>query len=207
MRTVTVAAGLVSIALWHLAACASVPTGDAPEPAAERVTNVAVHLGARQLDEDDWEPVDQPAALGIELDSYRPDQLVGFELGVQGSEDDDDFRDSVLGNVDVEAKFWEVYAGVRKTWAPGGSRVRPYVGGGVTYLDADVEVDVPGLGSASDDDSSLGLYLHGGVDWQVVGGLLLGFDLRAVVGTDISLAGVDSNADYVQAAFVIGYSI
>jgi opacity protein-like surface antigen len=170
------------------------------------VTNVVVLAGVRQFDEDDWDPVDLQRGYGIEIDSRRPEQAVGFEFGTLYSSEQDDVNDVILGDVDVEASFWEIYGGVRKTWDSEGNNLKPYLAGGLALINVDAEVDPVGMPSASDDDTSLGIYLHGGVQWDVANGFLLGLDLRTLIGTDIDLGGYSGDVDYVQLALLLGYS-
>lgn len=198
-------AGAAALAL--LASCAATTYRQAEPSEAERVTNIGVMVGLRQLDEDDWDPVDEQVAFGLEIDTYVPGAPIGFELGGSYSKDDDSAFDPLVGNFDAEAKFWEIYGGVRKTWAVADGRLHPYVGGGLSFINADAKVSVSGFGSASDDDSSVGGYVHGGATYDVTDSIYLGVDLRGLLGTDLEIAGASGDADYLQVALVLGYSL
>ena len=188
------------------ASCATAPAWQEATNQRDRITNLSVLVGLREFDEDDWEPVEQQTGFGLEVDSRTPDAPVGWEVGVSYSSDDDDDFDPFLGDFSAEAEFIELYGGVRKTWDTSDGRVHPYVAGGLTYIDADVDVEVVGMGEASEDDSSIGAYVHGGVTFDVTRSLLIGADLRAILGTDLDFAGVDGDADYIQAAVLVGFS-
>ena len=58
----------------------------------------------------------------------------------------------------------------------------------------------------SDDDVSFGLYVRGGVTWVFDGGFGLGLDYRKLVGTDVSLFGVDGDADFDQFGLTFGFA-
>lgn len=180
--------------LVTLASCSAV------EPAQENVghgrdNRIAIYVGQRNLDEDDWAPLDEQTMFGIEYARETAGSPVGFEIGFQGSSDDDE----VLGT-DVEATTAEIYGGVRKTF--GEDVVRPYIGGGLSFISAGIDVD----GVGDDDDSSIAAYLHGGIGFQVSDLIALGLDVRFLFGSDLSIFGEDVDADYGQAAFFLGFA-
>lgn len=189
----------VALPLLILAAVCAAPP---PAAAQDGVGNVRLLVGARAFDEDDWEPVDEQLGLGLELDWRPGGSQVGFELGVSVSEEDDDAFVQGLGVVDAEASFLELYGGVRGTF--GEDVVQPFVGAGLTYLVADLEVSALGA-SASEDEGSLGLYAHGGVSFAVGEHVSLGLDARVVLGTEMDFAGFEVDADYFQLGGFLGF--
>lgn len=164
-----------------------------------RTNRVSAHFGERQLDEDDYEPLENQPTFGVLYSQEHPDWVVGWEAGGFVSGDSDE----VLG-VDITALTAEVCAGVRKSFGSG--TVRPYVGAGVSYITV-----ISDVGDIDDDvgeehDSSFGLYAHGGVDFQISQLFSLGLDVRGLFGTDVELYGFETDADYVQFAVVAGFS-
>jgi hypothetical protein len=184
-----------------LAACAAVPSSGIPDQqgsAAEanpRSNRVSIYLGQRSLDEDDYQPVEDQGTIGVEFSQELPDSVIGWEVGLTGSGDGDE----ILG-IDIAAATAELYGGVRKSF--GSDSVRPYIGAGLSVISVAVDTDV----SAEEDDGSLGLYAHGGVNFQISPLFSLGVDLRGLFGSDIHLSGVDTDADYVQFALVAGFA-
>ena len=179
----------------------SAPAGTAPAgpaqaaaPAPQRDNRLTFYLGQRQLDEDDYAPVDQQALFGLEFTHEKADSAVGFELGLMGSADS-----ATLLGVDVTASTGEVYGGVRKTFGSGS--VRPYIGGGLAYVTEVFDVTV-----VDESDGSIAGYAHGGVNFDVTPGFFLGFDVRGLFGSDITLFGFDTDADYLQFALTLGAS-
>jgi hypothetical protein len=184
-----IAAGLTLI----LASCSAVAPAEQVGSSA-RDNRISLYLGQRNLDEDDYSPVDEQPTFGVEFAHESAGSPVGFEVGIMGSKDDG--SDS---GFDLEASTRELYAGVKKTF--GSDVVRPYVGGGLSFINSKVEVS----GVGDDDDSSLAAYLHGGVGFQVSDAIVLGVDLRFLFGSDITLAGFDTDADYAQLAVFFGF--
>lgn len=164
------------------------------EPTSSRITLL---FGMRFLDEDDYDPVEDQPAFGFDYSFEPPGSPVGFEVGLMGSYQEDD----ILG-ADLEVGIGEVYGGVRKTFGEPGSVLRPYVGGGASVINVDVEIS----GAGSDDDSSLAGYVHGGFLGQLGESFFLGLDLRTLFGSDIEIGGVDGDADYVQLGLVLGWA-
>ena len=180
-----------------LAACAAVPQGSpTPIPGHDEPTRdnrVFLYLGQRELDEDEWSPVEEQATIGLEYVREPYESAVGFEVGIMGSGDDDD-----IGGIDVEAETGEIYGGVHKTF--GEDVLRPYVGAGLSFIK--LEADAAGVGE--DDDASAAFYAHGGLLIAASEAFFVGLDLRFLVGSDLELAGIDTDADYAQLAILIG---
>lgn len=164
------------------------------EPFAARISLL---LGMRTFDEDDFEPVEDQPVLGLDFSFEPPGSFIGFEVGLMGSAEDDE----VLGT-DLESRVGEIYAGVRKTFGDRARGLHPYIGGGVSAINVDVEID----GVGSDDDTSIAGYVHGGILAKVGGSFFVGADARGLFGTDIELEGVEVDADYLQLAFVLGWA-
>lgn len=188
------------LALAPLGACAVSPSNEALVAAAEshwsdeRPNHIAILLGQRSLDEDDYEPVEDQIVFGFEFWREHADDVVGWEAGLQGSGDDGE-----IAGFDVEGSTGELYGGVRKSFGTGA--IRPYVAAGLSVIRSEVEVD----GFGSDDDTSLGLYAHGGVLFAVTPTFHVGLDLRGLFGSGMEIGGVDTDADYGQLALVLGF--
>ena len=88
---------------------------------------------------------------------------------------------------EVEFDTFEVAVGVRRFWNVG--QARPYVGGGVVYVEATYEEtrDDPVSGyHFQDETNGYGPWVGGGVAWRLGRRFDLGFDVRwEIVGADI----------------------
>ncbi len=183
------------LSLGSLASCAAVaPAGAGQVTPPPYENRFSLYLGQRSLDEDDWEPVEDQLAIGFDYSHEGAGSAIGFEVGLFASGDDDE-----VGAVDVEGQTLELSAGIRKTFAEG-SRFRPYVGAGLAVINAEVEA------GGTDDDTSLAGYAHGGLGYQISDTFLIGVDLRLLFGSDLEIAGVDTDADYGQLAVVLAVS-
>jgi len=161
---------------------------------AEKSNRVSVYLGGRSLDEDDYDPVDRQGVLGIEFARETPGSGIGWEVGVFASAKEDD-----VAGIDVEGSTREIYAGLRKSF--GDQIIRPVIGVGAALINSKID----GNGQ-DDDDSSLAAYAHVGIGADVSPSVTLGLDLRFLFGSDLELGGVDTDADYGQLAFFVGFA-
>ena len=182
------------LVLSSLASCAAVSQTIPPrDPSLARDNRISMYVGQRNLDEDDWDPVEEQTMFGLEYAHETYGSAVGFEVGIMGSKDDDH-----VGGVDVEGKTAELYGGIRKTF--GEDVVRPYLGAGLSVIKAKAEV-----GSQDDDDSAAAVYAHGGIAFFMSESFFIGLDLRFLFSGDLEIAGSDVNANYGQLAFLMGF--
>lgn len=188
-----------------LAACATTPSpSDVPPTGEYRSSQIDLYVGARALDKDDWSPVEDQTAVGLQYVHEGHDAPVGFEFALSVSEKSKDNVAVGASTVDVTGKTGELAAGVHKTFLKDGSRFHPYVGGGLAAIQAKFHGEGSTGGSAEDDDTSGALYVHGGVEFDLGPAFLIGLDLRLLGGSSITLFGVNGDADYGQLALVLG---
>ena len=91
----------------------------------------------------------------------------------------------------------------RYTWDEG--RWHPYVGGGLELDRADVKISGGG-GSFSDDDLSFGLYVHGGVQFDLgEGDWFLALDARyGGLGAEHDIGPLEVDSDYTRFSLLVG---
>jgi len=155
-----------------------------------------VLLGSRSLDSDYWEPTDEPVVLGLGYLHEGAEAPLGVELGFQYGRDTASVFVSGLGTIDLTADVGNVYVGMRKTFLRD-KVVQPFLGAGVELGFTTMEASL-GATTVEDDDTSAGLYFHGGLLFQVSRSVRLGVDVRIGRGSDVTLFDVDANIDYEQ---------
>ncbi|HKY33736.1 MAG TPA: hypothetical protein VJV23_14495 [Candidatus Polarisedimenticolia bacterium] len=157
--------------------------------------------GVKWLDQDVWEPVEKPSELGLELSLGSASWPVLIAIDAFRAEDDADD-----GPFRREVTTTEVAVGVRKIWQKG--RARPYLGGGLDAIRAEVETTAPPAPepappalfpdaedgeTLSDDDQAIGPWVGGGVFWR------LGSHVNLGIAARFSAARVEFQGDEVQA--------
>jgi len=159
--------------------------------------------GTRSMNDDAWEPTDDQDVYGLTVDFGGKDWPVYIAVSYFDSEDEGELASfPILGAVSLDSELSEWDLGVRKIWTV--KSVRPFVGGGVSVIDADADVD-SAIGSTSDSDDTEGLYVEGGVYWRLGEAFNLGLHGRIVEGTDVTLFDQDGDADYWQIGALLGF--
>lgn len=159
--------------------------------------NVNFFLGQKSLDSDDWAPLDDQGEFGVLVDFKQRSWPVSVAIDILVSADEE----TVLGSP-VDGITSEINGGVRKIWEVTGSSVRPYIGGGLALIAADLERR--NFTTVSDDDNSLGIWLNAGVYWTLGQSFNLGLDLR-YSKAEVTLFGVDVEAGGTHAGLILGY--
>lgn len=165
--------------------------------------NLNFVVGTRNIDtgEDDFDEVEDQTAFGVNWDFKTGDLpfnwVVGFHLS--GEEENVD-----LGGFtgDVSTSLIELSFGPVWIWETGSAR--PYVGGGLSYIQASLDVDI-GPVEFDEDDQSPAAYLDGGIYWRLGEVFNLGVGARIVEGSSFDLGGEDFEADYQQAHILFGW--
>ena len=118
---------------------------------------------------------------------------LGYDVGLLG------YIGSESG--DVNGATAELFGGVRKTFRSGDWT--PYVGAGAALVLAGLDDD-QGTEVGDDIEFAPGLYLRAGVLYDIDEKFFVGLDVRALTLTDFDFARGEGDADYVQAALVLG---
>lgn len=159
--------------------------------------NVNFFLGQKSLDSDDWQPLDEQGEFGVLVDFKQSHWPVSVAIDILVSADEA----TELG-VNLEGITSEINGGVRKIWDVSGSSIRPYIGGGLAIISADLEASA--FTTVSDDDNSVGIWLNGGVYWTLGKSFNLGLDLR-YSRAEVTILGVDVEAGGSHAGLILGY--
>lgn len=163
--------------------------------------NVNFTLGAKSLDEDDWEPIEDQGEIGIHLDLRTTNWPVSIYLAFLASYGDDTTRIDGF-RADVEGRTSEFRFGVRKIWEPT-TNMRPYFGGGLALVTAEIEVSAFGE-KLDDSDSALGFWLGGGIYWTLGEHFNIGLDI-AWSKAEVTLFDTDGEAGGGHAGLLLGY--
>jgi len=159
--------------------------------------NANAFLGQKTLDQDDWEPADKQAEFGVLVDFKQNQWPVSIAIDLLASVDEV----TVLG-VNLEASTTELDVGVRKIWEVEGSSIRPYIGGGIAFVGA--EIKETSFTSLTFSDNGTGIWLNGGIYWTLGQSFNLGLDLR-YTQADVTFFGEDVKAGGTHAGIILGY--
>jgi hypothetical protein len=174
-----------------LLACCAVP--------ATAGGNINLNLGPREFSDSFWDVVDDQSGSGFTVDFGRENWPVNVAVSWQVS-DGEGFESTFPQETEAEVEeFSAGFVWSRKAARSRSKLLRPFVGAGVSHVSA----ELVSLGTVDDDDA-IGLYVVGGLLWQL-GWLNLGIETRILTGTDIRLFDTKTDADYYQVGLVVGY--
>lgn len=164
--------------------------------------NINMLIGQKYLEEDDWEPVDTQAALGLMFDITPAGSPVAIALDIFATEDSADLYDAYFDEFyEATGKTQEIDLGFR--WYTPPNMFRGYVGGGLAFVNAEIEVEQYGY-RASEEDDAIGFFINGGFTFTLARHLNLGLNVR-YSQADVEIAGYDIEAGGVTLAGVVGY--
>ena len=187
------------------------PSPASPSPGAPRATglgpyvNLDVLLAQKQMESDDWRPVENQLELGI-MGTFGgeswPIQAAGDFYRSAGSDTLQGFDE--FGNplsVDVEGTTTEIGLGVRKIFVA--DVFRPHVGAGLAMVSASVHAKASNGFSNSDSDSAFGPWVAAGASIRAGNNLNVGLLVRWSAA-NIEMNGVDADAGGLHFGITVG---
>lgn len=159
--------------------------------------NVNFLLGTKSLDKDDWGPFDEQVAFGVLIDFKQQNWPISIAIDLLGSLDQE-----TLSGVETEGSTTEIGLGIRKIWEVSGSSIRPFIGGGLAFVSAELKTNT--FVTVSDDDTGTGIWLNGGVYWTLGPHFNLGLQAR-YSKAEVTLFNVDGEAGGTTAGLMLGY--
>jgi Outer membrane protein beta-barrel domain len=162
--------------------------------------NINVFLGQKNLDDNDWSPVEDQGEFGLMFDFKEKDWPVSIAIDLLASYSEKD----KLGK-EVTGTTSELDIGVRKIFIPENSNMRPYIGGGLAFVSAQYETDLGSYLKSTDDDTGLGVWINVGIYWVLAERINLGMDLR-YTKAELSLYGEDVEAGGTHFGLLLGYN-
>jgi len=133
--------------------------------------------------------------FGVLVDFKQKNWPISIAIDLLGSLDQE-----TISGVEREGRTSEFDIGVRKIWEVAGSSIRPFIGGGLAFLNAEKE----DAGIFSVNDSGTGIWLNGGVYWTIGQHFNLGLQAR-YSQAEVTLFGANVEAGGTHAGIMLGY--
>lgn len=150
-------AGILGAAALTAALCAALPTHAG---AGDWSGDANLFIGQKLLNGRDWEPVDQPQELGVEVSWGKKDWPIQIATDLLTTSE----KKTELG-VEHQGHTREFDFGFRKTWDKK-AKLHLFFGGGMAALSGKIETSSPGT-SVSDTAGAAGVWAGGGVFWRL----------------------------------------
>ncbi len=162
---------------------------------------IALLLGGRVLDNDDWSPLDDQLAAGLEFSSIPKYFPVGIELGYLGSYQSEDASNGSLTET-LHGGQHEVYLGPRFGFQDPAWSLWAGLGFSVIYNQMEGFV---GGSKQKGDDTVFGGYGHVGIEYKISKSFGVGLDARGMYGQEASILGQDRKTTYLQMALLFAF--
>ena len=158
--------------------------------------NVNFFLGKKTLEENDWGTADEQAEFGVLMDFKQSHWPVSIAIDLLDSED--------VVSIFTSGSTSEFDIGVRKIWEVANSSIRPYIGGGLAFINAEIRTASLFSDAVSQNDNGTGIWFGGGVYWTLGQHFNLGLDLR-YSQADVTLFDENIDAGGTHAGIILGY--
>ena len=160
--------------------------------------HISGFIGLKTMDSNDWPDLDKHFSMGVFFDITKDSWPVSIVLDITdtgGKHKHDGMED--LGH------STELHFGIRKIFINQDSRIKPYIGGGVSSMYAEQEFEVNNV-STEQDDSTVGIWLGAGMYYEMNPKFVLGLDVRYSDG-EVTLFDEDLNAGGLYMGVTGGY--
>ena len=173
-----------------------------PDDVATRGRQLNFGFGARQLDDEGFERIDDQAVFSVDYCEVLELGALRLEGGAHWAEDDATV--TIAGqSVHLESEAWELSIGLNYSVLLG--RLRPYVGLGAAVQFLEIDGFDEAAGSAFDDDDvAPGAYAKAGLLLQVTRTSHVGVEYRHLEGGSVRIDGTSLDTDYDQVLLVLG---
>lgn len=168
-----------------------------PATAGDWTANINLAYGQRWADKNDFEPVNNAKAVGIEASWGKSDQPVLFATDLYLSSE----KQTEAGEK-LTARSAELAIGVRKYF--GSKLVRPYIGAGVSLISDELELQ-DATGKEKDKDSTKGFWAGGGAFFRLGPHLNLGAFARYAPANTVRLLGPSRDATSLTVGVTVGW--
>jgi hypothetical protein len=158
--------------------------------------NINLLMGQKNLDKNDWEPVEEQTAIGLMFDITPAGSPIALAIDLLSTEDSTSYFDG-YDWFQVRGETQEIDLGIR--WYTPPHVIRGYVGGGLALINAEIKVD-----NASEEDDAIGYFINGGVVCTLARHLNLGLNVR-YSAAKVDIAGIDVEAGGLTLAGVVGF--
>lgn len=169
--------------------------------------NLNALLGFKAMEKNDWDPVNVQGEGGFLLDFKGKDWPISIALDFLSSYAEDTGTFSVPGAGPITGDWDSITAefngGIRKYWGSA-SVMRPYIGGGLSFISAQLETKTGTFDYVRDSDYGVGLWVSGGIIWTLTEYFNIGFDVR-VTGADVTIFGETRKAGGFHSGLILGY--
>jgi hypothetical protein len=172
------------------------------EKLAQPTGDVNFVLGQKWLDPDDWAPVENQSEFAVNGSWGNEAWDIHIATDFSYSRDRGELFDPSIGfPLKITLSTWELSVGYRKIWET--RNIRSFIGGGFGLINAKAEGEALGV-TVSEDGSSVGPWVAGGVFWRLGSRFNIGIDAR-YSDAKVKISDVDVEAGGFHGGLILGW--
>jgi opacity protein-like surface antigen len=164
----------------------------------ELTGRISGFIGMKAMDSGDWPDLNTHFSMGFLFDIKKDSWPISIAVDITDTGD----KHKHDGMEDL-AHTTEYHLGVRKFFMNRHDKIQPYIGGGISFLYAELEYELTSQ-TITEDDRGTGGWLGAGMYYEMNPKLVLGIDARYSQG-QVSLFNKDRNAGGFHTGVTIGY--
>jgi len=134
--------------------------------------NISGYIGSKSLKEEDWNTLDNQVSLGVIFDIKKEKWPVSLVFDAIGSTDVYE-----IGTQKDTGSTREFDLGIRKIFDSNDSAFKPYIGGGVAFISAEIKNEIDSNSYREKKDAT-GAWVGAGVYYAMTPKFNVGFDVR-----------------------------
>jgi opacity protein-like surface antigen len=160
--------------------------------------HISGYIGFKKMDSGDWPDLDKHFSMGVIFDIKKDSWPISIVLDITdtgGKHKHNGLED--LGHTT------EFHLGIRKIFSKQHSTIQPYVGGGVSFMYVEQELETITT-TTTQDDRGVGSWVGTGVYYEINPRFVLGIDVRYSYG-EVTLFNKDRNAGGIHTGVTVGY--
>ena len=160
--------------------------------------HISGYFGGKKMDSGDWPDIDNHFSMGVMFDIKKDSWPISIALDITdtgGKYKHDGLED--LGHTT------EWYLGVRKIFYDQHSKIQPYIGGGVSFMYAEQELETTTT-TTTQDDRGVGGWVGTGTYYEISPSFILGLDVRYSYG-EVTLFNEERDAGGIHVGVIVGY--
>jgi len=160
--------------------------------------HISGFVGLKVMDSSDWPELNTHFAMGVLFDIKKDSWPISVALDIFDTGDEykhDGVKD--LGHTT------EYQLGIRKIFMEQNSKYQPYIGGGVSFISAELEYQ-DSNNIMTQDDRDVGVWLGAGMYYEINPSFVLGLDVRYSYGK-LTLFDKERDAGGLYTGLTAGY--
>ena len=144
-------------------------------------------VGLKFMNSSDWPDLNTPFAMGVIFDIKKESWPISIVLDIFDT--GDEYNQDGMTNL---GHTTEIQLGVRKFFVNKHPKIQPYIGGGVSFMSAELEYQENNT-TTTQDDSTVGGWLGAGMFYEIDPKFVLGLDVRYSYG-EVTLFDIERDA-------------